>query len=150
MSDVDLVELTADAELREAYPIMHQLRPVGEERFLDLVATMRRESGYQLFALRDGPDDEIRALAGVVVQTNLYHGKHAWVHDLVVDEPYRGQGYGSAVLEWVEEWADARECSCVELASGLWRDEAHGFYEDVGMEKYCYTFKKDLDAPSPY
>jgi GNAT superfamily N-acetyltransferase len=150
MSDLELEELTEKAELEAAYPVMEQLRPVGEERFLELVATMREESDYQLFALRDDADGEIRALAGVVVQTNLYHGKHAWVHDLVVDEPYRGEGYGTAVLEWVEEWADERDCSCMELASGLWRDEAHRFYEKVGMEKYCYTFKKDLNTPSPY
>ena len=148
--DDELVELTGEAELREAYPVMEQLRPVGEEEFLELVDTMRDESGYQLFALRDGPDDEIRALAGIVVQTNLYHGKHAWVQDLVVDEPYRGEGYGTTVLAWVEEWAEERDCSCFELASGLWRDEAHRFYEQVGMEKYCYTFKKDLSAPSAY
>lgn len=148
--DDELVELTGEDELREAYPVMDQLRPVGEERFLDLVATMREESGYRLFALRDGPADEIRALAGVVVDTNLYHGKHAWVHDLVVDEPHRGEGYGTRVLSWVEAWAEERDCSCFELASGLWREEAHRFYEQVGMEKYCFTFKKDLSAQSPY
>lgn len=143
-------ELTTDDELRECYPIMDQLRPVGEETFLDLVETMREDRGYRLFALRDDDSDEIRALAGVIIDTNLYHGKHAWVHDLVVDEPYRGQGYGSRLLRWVYDWADERECSCVELASGHWRDEAHAFYEDNEMEKYCYTFKKDLPTASPY
>ncbi len=148
MSADDITELTTEAEFEEAYPVLDQLRPVGEEAFPQLLQQMRAESDYQLFALRE--DGEIRGLAGVVVQTNLYHGKHAWVHDLVVDEPYRGQGYGGRLLEWVSEWADERDCSCVELASGLWRDEAHRFYEDNGMEKYCYTFKKDLSAESPY
>lgn len=148
MHDGTIEEITTEAELREAYPIVEQLRPVGEETFLDVIETMREESDYQLFALRE--DGEIRGLAGIVVETNLYHGKHAWVHELVVDEPHRGEGYGGQLLSWIETWADERDCSCFELASGLWRDRAHEFYEDNGMEKYCYTFKKDLSADSLY
>jgi GNAT superfamily N-acetyltransferase len=89
-------------------------------------------------------------VAGVVIRTNLYHGRHAWVHDLVVDEPVRGEGHGARLLRWVFEWADDRDCSCVELASGTWRDDAHRFYERVGMEEYCLTFKRDLDAEALY
>lgn len=148
MGNVDVVEITTEAELREVYPIMKQLRPIGEETFLEVVETMRDESGYQLFALRD--DGAYRGLASIVVETNMYHGKHAWVHELVVDETHRGEGYGSQFLSWIEDWAEERDCSCFELASGLWRDEAHEFYEDNDMEKYCYTFKKDLSAESLY
>lgn len=148
-TDGEIVELTSEEELREAYLIVDQLRPVGEEQFLELVSDMQEESGYQLFALKNN-DGSMLAVAGVVIQTNLYHGRHAWVHDLVVDEPNRGKGHGSALLSWVFDWADERDCSCVELASGLWRDDAHQFYEDLDMEKYCYTFKKGLEAQSPY
>jgi GNAT superfamily N-acetyltransferase len=150
MANGQIEELTSETDLREAYPVMDQLRPVGEEAFLRLVAEMRDSEDYRLFALRDGPDDEIRALAGVAVGVNLYHGKHVWIHDLVVDEPHRGEGYGSRLLAWVEDWAEARDCTVVELASGLWRDEAHEFYEQNGMERYCYTFKSELSAESPY
>ncbi|RXK49327.1 GNAT family N-acetyltransferase [Halorientalis pallida] len=149
MSSERVTELTTAEELREAYPVLEQLRPIGADTFLDVYDTMRAESGYQLFALRSG-DGDIRALAGVVVETNMYHGKHAWVHELVVDEPHRGEGHGGELLSWVESWADDRDCSCVELASGHWRDRAHEFYEKEGMEKYCYTFKTELSADSLY
>jgi GNAT superfamily N-acetyltransferase len=149
MSETQIEELTTTAELREAHPVMKQLRPIDEETFLDLVDQMRREESYRLFALRDA-DGDIRGLVTVEVRTNLYHGKHVWVQELVVDEPHRGEGYGSRMVEWVGEWADERGCSRVELASGLWRDEAHEFYEQNGMEKYCYTFKMELSAESPY
>lgn len=150
MENHDVEELTTEAELRAAYPVMEQLRPIGEDVFVSHVEQMQSESGYRLFALRSVDSDAVRALAGVTVQTNLYHGKHAWIHDLVVDEPHRGEGYGGQLLSWVESWADERDCSCVELASGLWRDDAHRFYEREGMEKYCYTFTKDLTADSLY
>lgn len=149
MSSEKLQKITSEEDLREAYPIIDQLRPVGEERFLSLVADMREESGYRLYGLYDNADS-LLGVVGVVVQTNLYHGRHVWVHDLVVDEPRRGEEHGSKILSWVFRWADKQNCTCVELASGLWRDGAHEFYEDLDMEKYCVTFKKELEAESTY
>lgn len=149
MENKTIDELASESELREAYPIIDQLRTIGEEKFLELVAEMRGESGYQLYGLRD-ENGSLVAVTGIVEQTNLYSGSHVWVHDLVVDEPARGNGYGSKLLSWVFDWAEERDCSCVELASGLWRENAHRFYEDLDMEKYCYTFQKNLSAESPY
>lgn len=147
MADTAVEELTTEAEFKEAYPVMEQLRPVSEATYLDILAR-RLAEGYRLFALRAA--GQVRAVAGLSVETNFDHGKHVWVHDLVVDEPHRGRGYGSRLLDWVADWADARECTCVELASGLWRDQAHDFYETNGMERYCYTFRQGLTAGSPY
>ena len=143
-------ELTSESEIRDAYPVMKQLRPISEEEYLRLVETMRSEEGYRLFAMRDEKDGEIRGLAGLAIGTTLYHGKHVWVHDLVIDEPYRSKGVGSRLLDWIEDWAAARDCTRFELASGLWRDRAHEFYENNGMDRYCYTFKKDLSVEPPY
>lgn len=150
MDDPVIEELTSDVALREAYPVMEQLRPVGEEAFLRLVDEMRSAERYRLFAVRDGEHGSIRGLVGLAIGTNLYHGKHVFVYDLVVDEPHRGDGYGSWLLGWVEEWAEEHDCTRYELASGLWRDRAHEFYEANGMERYCYTFKKELSAATPY
>lgn len=150
MENPRVEELTSESGFQEAYPVMKQLRPVDQAEYFRLIDKMRIDEGYRLFALRDGPDYEIRGLAGVVVGTTLYHGKHVWVHELVVDKPHRSEGYGSYLLDWVEDWAEERGCTRVELASGLWRDEAHKFYEDNEMERYCYTFKSELSAGSPY
>lgn len=91
------------------------------------------------------PSEAFVAVAGVRTSTTLYHGKHAWVYDLVTRPERRSEGHGRRLLSFVESWAAARDCAVVELASGLWRDDAHRFYEDrVDYERYCYTFKKDL------
>lgn len=147
MADTEVEELTTEPEFVDAYPVMEQLRPISEAAYLDIL-DRRRTEGYRLFALR--ASGQIRAVAGLSVQTTFDHGKHVWVHDLVVDEAHRGRGVGSRLLDWVADWADERECSCVELASGLWRDRAHDFYEANGMERYCYTFRQELTAQSPY
>jgi GNAT superfamily N-acetyltransferase len=156
-SETHVVELTSEAQWRAVHPVMSQLRPLDVETFLNRVRVMAGE-GYRLFGLYEGADEETDegegtsaetddplALAGVRLSTTLYHGRHAWVYDLVTREDRRSEGHGAHLLAFVEEWARAHDCAVVELASGLWRDDAHRFYEEhVDYDRYCYTFKKDL------
>ncbi len=154
-SETHVVELTSEAQWRAIHPVMSQLRPLDVEAFLDRVRVMAGE-GYRLFGLYEGADDGdtetedvegLLALAGVRLSTTLYHGRHAWVYDLVTREDRRSEGHGAELLAFVEGWAREHDCAVVELASGLWRDDAHRFYEEhVDYERYCYTFKKDLEG----
>lgn len=129
---------------REAFPVLEQLRShLDYERFEELYEQMREE-GYHLFGVYE--DDEPVAVAGVTISTNFYLGRHAYVYDLVTAEEHRSKGYGEQLLEHVHEWARERDCQAVELESGRWRDDAHRFYtERMGYEKYCYSFKYELD-----
>lgn len=140
----DVRELTTDAEFDAAYPILRELRDHLDRAEMEVAHERMREEGYRLFGRYDG--SELVAVAGVTVDTNFYLGKHAFVHDLVTTESRRSEGHGTALLSVIHEWADDRDCETVELESGLWREDAHRFYEDVGYEKYCYSFKYDLDA----
>jgi GNAT superfamily N-acetyltransferase len=158
-SETHVVELTNEAQWRAVHPVMSQLRPLDVETFLDRVRVMAGE-GYRLFGLYEGAaeaeraderegaseeTDDPLALAGVRLSTTLYHGRHAWVYDLVTREDRRSEGHGARLLAYIEEWACDHDCAVVELASGLWRDDAHRFYEEhVDYDRYCYTFKKDL------
>ena len=132
-----------DAERAEVFPVLAELRShLDREEFEVLYAEMAAE-GYRLFAGYDD-DDEVVAVAGVTVSTNFYLGKHAYVYDLVTTADRRSEGHGRRLLEFVHEWAADRGCAAVELESGLWREDAHRFYEGMGYEKYCYSFKYDL------
>lgn len=143
MTDTDVRELTSEAGWREAFRVLVQLRDdLTEETYLEYLDEMRDE-GYRLFALTK--DDEIVSLAGVAIRTNFYNGRHLFVYDLVTREDRQSMGYGTQIMDYVTEWARDRECEAITLESGLWRDEAHRFYEDrLGMDRFCYTFKKEL------
>jgi GNAT superfamily N-acetyltransferase len=137
-----IVELTTEAEWREAFPVMRELRAhLDEETFLALMEKMRPE-GYRLLAARDN-QGTIKALAGIAELTNLYYGHHIWVYELVTTASERSRGYGKALLDRVEALARDLGCDTVALASGLQRADAHRFYEDkVGMQRTAYTFQK--------
>ncbi|WP_254533872.1 GNAT family N-acetyltransferase [Natrinema gelatinilyticum] len=143
MSDAEIREVTSDADRRDVFPILVQLRDhLDEESYFELLEEMRAE-GYRLFARF--VDDEPVAVAGVTIATNFYLGRHAYVYDLVTTAEERSNGHGERLLEFVHEWAAENDCDAVELESGLWRDDAHRFYTDrMGYEKYCYSFVYDL------
>lgn len=137
-------ELTTEAEWREAFPVMRELRThLDEATFLDLVRAMTPQ-GYRLFAARDDAG-AIRALAGIGEQINLYYGHHIWVYELITSAGERSKGYGKALMEYIYALAADLGCDTVALASGLQRADAHRFYEQkVGMIRSAYTFQKAI------
>lgn len=137
-------ELMTEAEWREAFPVMRELRThLDEATFLALMRQMKPE-GYRLLAARD-EQGAIRALAGIAELTNLYYGHHIWVYELVTTASERSHGYGKALMDQVEAIGRDLGCDTVALASGLQRADAHRFYEQkVGMLRSAYTFQKSL------
>ena len=136
---LEVRELTTDAEWDEAVPIIRQLWGDADEAF---VRSWREEDDYHLFGgYREG---ELRAVAGISVQRVLHHVRHAWVHDLVVDEAHRSRGYGADLLAFVEEWAEERDCEYVALATIAGNDDALRFYEDEGYERWGNVVQREL------
>ncbi|WP_129114240.1 GNAT family N-acetyltransferase [Halegenticoccus tardaugens] len=149
MTETEIRELKTEPEWRAAFPVMRQLRThLDADEFVSLVRGMRGD-GYRLFALAaegdDAGDREVVALVGVGISTNMYHGRHAWVYELVTDADHRSKGYGGRLLSFVEEWAAKEGCERLALSSGLQRADAHRFYEErAEMDRASYVFTKPL------
>jgi GNAT superfamily N-acetyltransferase len=148
MAETDIRELTTEAEWLEAFPVLVELRDhLTEETYLEYLREMREE-GYRLFAVFDGEgeSEEVLAVAGAGIRTNFYNGRHLFVFDLVTRPDRRSEGHGGRLMGFLDDWARERDCESITLESGLWRDDAHRFYEDrLDMDRYCYTFKKTFD-----
>lgn len=140
---MELHRLTSQDDFTRSFAVMHELRDhLTLDAYLDLLRTMNEE-GYELWALCDG--DDIKALAGIAVRTNLYYGRYIWVFDLVTSASERSRGYGEALLKHIERLGQERDCDLVALSSGLQRTDAHRFYQDkMGYEKVSWSFKKVL------
>ena len=142
-ANMTIVELRTEAEWREAFPVMRELRMhLDETGFLALLAVMM-PAGYRLLAAREG--DRIVAVAGIAVRTSLHHGRHVWVYDLVTTADARSRGYGRALLSAIEDLGRHEDCETIALSSGLQRTDAHRFYEKhMGYERASYSFRKAL------
>ncbi|WP_147805237.1 GNAT family N-acetyltransferase [Alkalicoccus halolimnae] len=123
---------------------MKQLRThLTEEAYTDLVKDAREKDRYQLYAMKE--EGEIKAVIGFKPMITLYYGHFVWVCDLVTDGSSRSSGYGEKLLDFVHQWTEKNEYTCVALSSGLNRSAAHRFYEEkMAYDKVSYVFKKDF------
>ncbi|WP_424019643.1 GNAT family N-acetyltransferase [Halorientalis pallida] len=136
---MDVRELTAESERRAAVPILRQL---WRDESPEDVLAWTGEDEYRLFGGFLG--DDLICVAGVLEQRHLHHERHAWLYDLVVDEPHRGAGHGRSMVEFVEEWAEKQGCVSISLASPLDKEGVHEFYERLDYDEWGYVIEKRL------
>ncbi|WP_227353232.1 GNAT family N-acetyltransferase [Haladaptatus salinisoli] len=139
MATTGAEELATTDDWATAVPVLRQLWTDADE---SEILSWRDEDGYRLLGLY--ADDELAGVAGVCVQRVLHHARHAWIHDFVVDEAHRGEGYGTTLLSEVEEWARERGCEYVALAARLENEPARRFYEENGVERWGYVMETEL------
>jgi GNAT superfamily N-acetyltransferase len=101
-----------------------------------------RESSQVLVADKEG------IVNGVIcfdVQP-LFHqeGSIGCIMALCVSAAARGQGIGRALVEHIEEIARTMGCIKIAVASGVRREDAHRFYQDLGYEENTKRFVKQL------
>ena len=63
---------------------------------------------------------------------------------LVVDEAQRGHGVGRALVEAMEAEARTRGCDVLFVTTAERRDDAHAFYERVGLEQTGRRYGRTL------
>ena len=136
---MEIRELTEETERREAVPILRQLW--GDEDPADVLAWTEEEE-YRLFGGFE--DGDLIGVAGVLVEQLLHHARHAWLYDLVVDEPRRGEGHGATLIEFVETWASRNDCEYIALASPMGKEGVHQYYEKQNYEQWGYIIEKEL------
>jgi GNAT superfamily N-acetyltransferase len=66
------------------------------------------------------------------------NGEVAWVEEVTVNPPSRRSGLGRELMNYVEEWAQERNCRLVALATR----RASEFYKVLGYEESATYFRK--------
>ena len=85
-------------------------------------------------------DELVGYISGYSHSTFYAAGPTAWVDELLVNERFRGRGFGRKLMEYFEAWADRQQCTLVGLATSGARD----FYAHLGYESRAGYFKKYL------
>ena len=94
-------------------------------------------------------ENESSTIAGwihVFVKRLLESDREVEIGGLVIDENFRGQGAGMALVERAEGWATARGLKSVYVRSNIVRKDAHAFYQKLGYKiiKTQSAFRKAL------
>ena len=91
--------------------------------------------------------EEVLGVAVWRLIENTYEGRRLYVDDLVTDEARRSDGVGKALLDFLEQRAQALGCVVLALDSGVQRAQAHKFYFREGMVITSFCFRKTLKPP---
>lgn len=73
-------------------------------------------------------------------QTFYANGLVSWVEELYVDEEYRGNNIGKALMQLIEDEAKKRNSKLIALATR----RASKFYEAIGYEKSATYYKRTI------
>lgn len=84
--------------------------------------------------------DVIGFCAYAIVNNFWQEGYISYIYAMVVDEAYRGNGYGTRLIQEAIDRSRQRGLKRLELDSGFQREQAHKFYEKLGFEKRAYLF----------
>ena len=131
-----------DDEIDRCHAAMAGLRPhVARESFVAIVRAMYKE-GYRLAYLEN--ENDVVAVAGYRIATNLHLGRHLYIEDLSTAEVAQSRGYGRDLLNWLEGEAEREGCTAVHLDSGVQRERAHKFYFRQDYTIAAYHFLKKV------
>jgi phosphinothricin acetyltransferase len=72
--------------------------------------------------------------ASLVIFRTPVHGLVGRIEDLIVDEEYRGSGYGKLLMQELLKIAKTEKITQIELTSSAKRVVARGLYKSLGFE----------------
>ena len=114
------------------------------EKFYDILNEQLndRQHYYCLLCERD---NKIVGVLNLRLERQLHHaGAVAEIMEFAVSKDYRGKGIGKEMFEKACEIAGEAKCRLIEAACNEKREQAHGFYEAMGMKKSHIKFSMDL------
>ena len=134
----------SDADIAACFPAFSALRPhIVQQDFLPQVRRQQAQ-GYQVLALRH--DGIVKSAAGFRCAEFLAWGRVLYIDDLTTLPGHTGQGYASALLDWLVAYAKECQCDSVHLDSGYARHTAHRLYLQKGFQLSSHHFSLSLRA----
>jgi len=95
--------------------------------------------------------EDDRGVVGIVtahVFPSIHSGDlRAWLTTIVVLDVARGEGVGSKLVSYVEDWAAAHNVPTIAVSSGKQRERTHKFYRERGYEWTGLRFTKTFAEP---
>jgi len=137
------------AEPRDAMTICRLADQLGyqctPDEICERLEHLRGHSAHTILVAETATDG-ILGWLHAFAEPRLLTEQRAEIAGLIVDERFRGQGVGRALLQDAEAWAARQGCRSVGVRSNTIRKDAPAFYTSMGYEtiKSQRVFRKRL------
>lgn len=142
-TDLTIREARSDADYHSAYPLIRQLFPHLDMQTYARRVFVARATGYRMFM--GEVDGDAVGVIGIISNHNIHDGFVTYIEHVVVDENYRGKGYGSQLISFTEQRALEEGCKLIELDTDLGHDKAEKLYEKSGYKQSGHYYYKELE-----
>jgi GNAT superfamily N-acetyltransferase len=139
-------EARSDADYHLSYPIIRQLFPQLDMQTYARRVFVARATGYRMFM--GEVDKHLVGVIGVIANHNLHDGFVTYIEHVVVDKKFRGNGYGSELIQFAEDRAREEGCYLIELDTDTDAPRAAKMYEKSGYQKSGDYYFKQLREES--
>jgi len=140
------IRKATENDFEKVYPLLEQLWPNKELDRAALKIVFNRgvhSNTDELFCL-DYSDEVIGFCAYAIVNNLWQAGYISFMYAMVIEEKYRGKGFGTMLIEESLKDSKAKGLKRMELDSVFHREKAHEFYLKLGFEKRAFLFSYPL------
>ncbi len=141
-----VIRKATESDFEKVYPLFEQLWPNKELDKNELRIVFDRgvnSSADELFCLEYS--NEVIGFCAYAIVNNLWQaGYISYMYAMVVDEKYRGKGFGTLLINEAIQDSKNKGLKRLELDSAFHREKAHEFYLKLGFEKRAYLFSYPL------
>ena len=139
-----ILRYAATDDVHRLQDLYHQLIPDEHPTEGDMVKTLSHilENLESISIIVAELDREIVATCQIIVYDNLIRApnKKAVIDSVVVDEPFRRKGIGTAMIKWAVEELKQRRCAVIYVSTSTTRVVAPKLYRKAGFEDFGTTF----------
>jgi GNAT superfamily N-acetyltransferase len=140
------IRKATENDFNKVYPLFEQLWPNKEldKDALKIVFNRGVNSDTDKLLCLDYSGELIGFCAYAIVNNLWQAGYISYMYAMIVDEKFRGKGFGKMLIMESIKDAKAKGIKRMELDSGFHREKAHEFYIKLGFEKRAYLFSYPL------
>jgi GNAT superfamily N-acetyltransferase len=141
-----IIRKATEADFDRVYPLFGQLwlnKELDRDALQIVFARGVHSETDELLCLEHS--GEVIGFCAYAIVNNLWQaGYISFMYAMVVDEKFRGKGFGSLLVQRAIDDSKAKGMKRLELDSAFHRTKAHEFYLKLGFEKRAYLFSHPL------
>ncbi len=140
------IRKAAEKDFEKVYLLFEQLWPNKklDKEALRIVFNRGVNSDTDELLCLDYSNELIGFCAYAIVNNLWQAGYISYMYAMVVDEKYRGKGFGTTLIKEAIQDSKNKGLKRLELDSGFHREKAHEFYIKLGFEKRAFLFSHPL------